>query len=38
VQWKEYTAEKDTWELRENLGNIQDLVNKFEEEYKKGVR
>jgi len=38
VQWKEYTAEEDTWELRENLGNAQDLVDKFEEEYREGVR
>jgi len=28
-------AEKDTWEPKENLGNIEDLVKKFEEEYGK---
>jgi len=26
-------AEKDTWEPRENLGNIEDLVQEFKEEY-----
>ena len=25
--------EEDTWELRKNLGNTRDLVEKFEEEY-----
>jgi len=38
VGWKGYTAKEDTWELRENLGNTQDLVDKFEEEYREGVR
>jgi len=38
VQWQGYTAEKDTWEPRENLENAQDLVDKFEEEYREGVR
>jgi len=38
VGWKEYTAKEDTWKLRENLGNTQDLVDKFEEEYREGVR
>ena len=33
VQWKGYTAEEDTWELRENLGNARDLVERFKEEY-----
>jgi len=33
VQWKGYTAEENTWEPRENLGNIEDLVKKFEKEY-----
>jgi len=28
-------AEEDTWEPKENLGNIEDLVKKFEEEYGK---
>ena len=33
VWWKGYTVEEDTWELRENLENTRDLVEKFEEEY-----
>jgi len=33
VWWKGYTAEEDTWELKENLGNAKDLVKKFKEEY-----
>ena len=32
VRWKEYTAEKDTWEGLENLGNIIKLVENFERE------
>jgi len=27
-------VEEDTWELRENLENTRDLVEKFEEEYR----
>ena len=34
VWWKGYTVEEDTWELRENLENTRDLVEKFEEEYR----
>jgi len=26
-------VEEDTWELKENLGNTEDLVREFEEEY-----
>jgi len=33
VQWKGYTAEEDTWENRENLGNAKELVEEFEREY-----
>jgi len=33
VQWKGYTAEEDTWENRENLGNTKELVEEFEREY-----
>jgi len=38
VQWQGYTAEEDTWEPRENLENAQDLVDKFKEEYREGIR
>ena len=38
VQQKGYITEEDTWEPRENLGNAQDLVDKFEEEYREGIR
>ena len=33
VQQKGYTVEEDTWELRENLRNAEDLVREFKEEY-----
>ena len=33
VWWKGYTAEEDTWENRENLGNAKELVEEFEREY-----
>jgi len=29
VRWKKYTAEEDTWERLENLGNAIDLMKKF---------
>jgi len=35
VWWKGYTAEEDTWENRENLGNAKELVEEFEREYGK---
>jgi len=35
VQWKGYIVEENTWEPRENLGNIKELVKEFEEEYGK---
>jgi len=35
VWWKDYMAEEDTWEPRENLGNMEDLVKEFKEEYGK---
>ena len=34
VWWKGYTAEEDTWENRENLGNAKELVEEFEREYR----
>ena len=33
VQWKDCTAEKDTWKSRENLKNIMELVEEFERKY-----
>jgi len=33
VQWKGYMAKEDTWELRKNLENTEDLVKEFKEEY-----
>ena len=38
VQQKGYTAEKDTWEPKENLGNVEDLVREFEKEYRENIR
>jgi len=38
VKWKGYTAEEDTWENRENLGNAKELVEDFEREYGKEVK
>jgi len=33
VQWKGCTVEEDTWESRENLKNVMELVEEFEREY-----
>jgi len=33
VWWRGYMVEEDTWEPRENLGNVENLVREFEEEY-----
>jgi len=30
VQWKGFTAEEDTWERREDLGNAKEALAKFE--------
>ena len=30
VQWKEFTAEHDSWKKKENLKNTKELVAKFE--------
>jgi len=35
VRWKGYMAEEDTWENRENLENVKELVEEFEREYGK---
>ena len=33
VQWKGFTAESDTWEGKENLGNAKEVVKEFKKEY-----
>ena len=33
VWWKGFTAEADTWEGRENLGNAKEALRDFEKEY-----
>jgi len=38
VCWKEYTAEEDTWEERENLRNVEELVKEFEREYEEDTK
>lgn len=38
VQQRGYIAKEDTWEPRENLGNMQELIEEFEEQYGEGVR
>jgi len=30
-------AKEDTWENRENLGNVKELVEEFEREYREEV-
>jgi len=30
VRWKEFTAEHDTWERREDLGNVKEVLEEFE--------
>jgi len=30
VWWKGFTAEEDTWERRENLKNVKELIEEFE--------
>jgi len=31
-------VESDTWEGKENLGNIKEVIKKFEKEYKKDMK
>jgi len=38
VWWKEFMAEGDTWESRENLKNMGDLLREFEKEYRRDHR
>ena len=35
VRWKGFTAESDTWEGRENLGNAKEAIEEFEKEYRR---
>ena len=37
VRWKDYMAEEDTWESRENLENAKELVEEFKREYREEV-
>ena len=30
IRWKGFTAEEDTWERRENLKNVEKLIEEFE--------
>jgi len=38
VRWKEYTVKEDTWENRENLENVKELVEEFEKEYREEAK
>jgi len=37
MRWKEFTAESDTWEGRENLGNTKEAIEEFEREYQQEI-
>jgi len=37
VCWKEFTAESDTWEKRENLENAKEAIEEFEKEYRRDM-
>jgi len=38
VRWKGFTAESDTWEGRENLGNAKEAIEEFEREYRRDIK
>ena len=31
IRWKGFMAEEDTWERRENLKNVEELIKEFEQ-------
>jgi len=37
VCWKGFTVESDTWEGRENLKNMQEVIEEFEKEYQRDI-
>jgi len=37
VCWKGFTAESDTWEGKENLKNMQEVIEEFEKEYQRDI-
>jgi len=37
VRWKEFTAESDTWEGRENLENAKEAIKEFKKEYRRDM-
>jgi len=38
VRWKGYMVEGDTWESRENLENVKEVVEEFEREYEEEAK
>jgi len=38
VQWKRFTAEHDTWERKEDLGNAKEVLEEFEERMDAEIR
>ena len=38
VRWKKFTAESDTWEGKENLGNTKKAIKEFEKEYQRDIK
>jgi len=37
VRWREFTAESNTWEGRENLKNAKEAIEEFEKEYQRDM-
>ena len=37
VRWKEFMAESDTWEGRENLENAKEAIKEFKKEYRRDM-